>query len=450
MQLLFKCCLYIALLSFSFSGFAQNMSIIRDSETEDFLYDLTRPIFKAADLNPDNIKIYIVNDSSINAFVFGGQNVFINSGLITKYYDADVLVGVVAHEVGHIAAGHLARSGEVMSNMNSALILSYLVGIAAAVTTSPDLGYAVMMGGNQVAGRLALKYNRGQEEAADRLALLYLDKSNYPADGLLRLLQFFNSEQIGYQGVIDEYALTHPTSQKRVDYIKANLDEKHDYDRQLNLKMKPRLKLIIAKLTAFLEDPDKILTKYNNNNPDNWYARSIAYFKKGDIKKSLQQLDYLINNFPNDGYLWELKGQILFESGFIKDSIISYQKAVKLQNRPYLAKIALAQSIITLNSGDKDLTDFAIDNLLDAKLVEKNNPDLFKQLAKAYSQNKNKGRAYLALAELNLLQNDEKKTLKYAKLAKEELSKDDKEGLIKADDIITIVKKKDKTKKKDR
>ena len=140
---------------------SQNPSLIRDAETEKFLRELARPIFLAANLNPDNISIYIVNDNSLNAFVSGGQNVFINTGLIRKYATPDTLVGVLAHESGHIAAGHLARSKEGAESAQGAMLLSYLLGVGAALGGSPDAGLALIMGGSDSANRLYMKYTRG-------------------------------------------------------------------------------------------------------------------------------------------------------------------------------------------------------------------------------------------------------------------------------------------------
>ena len=169
-------------------------SLIRDAETEKFLHEIADPIFAAANLEAKNINIYIVNDEEINAFVSGGQNVFINTGLIRKYKTPDALIGVIAHETGHIAAGHIARSSEEMKDANNTMLLSYLLGIGALIGGAPDAGQAILLGGSQAAERLFLKYTRGQEEAADRHAAKYLIKLQYPADGLVELLEFFNHE----------------------------------------------------------------------------------------------------------------------------------------------------------------------------------------------------------------------------------------------------------------
>lgn len=439
----------IVAISLLISGIADaggGLSIIRDTETENFLYDLTKPIFETANLDPKEIKIYIVGDNSLNAFVSGGQNVFINTGLITKYNKPDVLIGVLAHETGHIAAGHLARSGEEIRSATNALLLTYLVGIAAAVTASADAGSALILGGNQVMERLVLKYTRGQEEAADSLALQYLDKMQYPANGLLELLQLFGDEEASYKGQIDEYSLTHPVSRKRINFIKTHIsNQKTISDKKINAALEPRMKRIIVKLEAFLGDSDSIIKKYYKNDDLSKYARVIAYFKKGKIKESLDILDEMIKANPNDGYLWELKGQILFETADIKESIPAYNQALRLQTgNKSLVKIALATAIIALDDADNALLNIAVSNLLSAKKEEQDNPEIFKQLASAYSKKNDMGNAYLSLAEYNLMINKTDKATQYAKLAKENLEPTDRPGIIQADDIIAISKKKDK------
>lgn len=431
---------FIILSSFINSAKAEGLALIRDAEIEDFLYDLTWPIFKTSGLDPNRIEIYIVNDNTINAFVAGGQNVFINTGLITKYKDPDVLIGVLAHETGHMAAGHLARGSEDMKNAGNTMLATYILGIAAAVA-NPSAGMALIMGGSQIAQRTSLKFTRGQEEAADQLALKYLNKLNYPADGLLKLLELFASEESAYKGQIDEYALTHPISKKRINFIKAYLKNEHLEKPANYMELQRRLNRIIVKLNAFLGKPDQILQEYNQNNTDSKYANVIAYYKKGNVKQAISIVDDLIQKNPNDGYLYDLKGQILLESGNLELAIVAYKKTIDLLPNNNLARISLANAIINLNLGDKEITNVAIDNLKIALRKEVYDPSIYKQLSVAYNQNNETGKSYLALAEYNLMQNDKKKATKYAKLAKKNLDKNDKVNLLRADDILEFAKK---------
>ena len=427
------------------------MALIRDAETERFLHNLSDPIFKVAGLNPQNIKIYIINDNSIIAFVSGGQNVFINTGLIRKYNTPDALIGVIAHETGHIAAGHLARSAEGAAGAENAMLLSYLLGIGAMLGGSPDAGSAIIMGGSQSAQRLYMKFTRTQEEAADAHAVVYLDKLSYPATGLIRLLEFFESEMIGYKGQINEYLLSHPISQKRIDLIKERTRDNHFSDKKINEKLQGAMNSVLAKLEGFMENPDELLRKYKNNNDERAnYIKSIALFRKGKINESLKLLDPIIENSTADkselGFLFELKGQILFESGHIQDSILAYNQAIKLlplQDSGTI-KISFAAAILSLRTHDKDLIELAIKRLEEAKKFEDENPFLFKELSTAFSKINDEPRSLLALAEFNLLIGKKEKCRKYAKEAKEKLPKSAKLERLRADDLFELGKEEEK------
>jgi predicted Zn-dependent protease len=413
--------------------------LIRDAETEKFLHQLADPIFTAAGLNPHNIKIYIVNDDSINAFVSGGQNVFINTGLIRKFKTPDALIGVIAHETGHITAGHLARSSEGAEQAEGAMLLSYLLGIGAVVAGAPDAGTALIMGGNQTAQRMYMKFTRTQEEAADQHAIAYLDKMKYPATGLINLLEFFETEMIGYKNQIDEYLMSHPISRKRIEVIKERTAGKNFSDKKINQKLQQPMDRVLAKLEGFIENPDSLLL---NRDP---YIRSIALFRKGKIDESLKLLDLIIEQSPSDGFLFELKGQILFESGRIQDSVLAYSRAVKLLSLQDngVAKVAFALAILSLKTSDQDLIKLAIKQLEQAKKFEEGNPLLFRQLANGYSRTHDEPRSLLALAEFNLLVGDKEKCRKFAKEAKEKFKKSDKSEIIRADDLLELAKEKE-------
>ncbi len=463
-----KTILFISALTSFFSSpnaFA-GMSLIRDAEIERFLHNLSDPIFDIAGLNSKNIKIYIINDDSINAFVSGGQNVFVNTGLIRKYNTPDALIGVIAHETGHIAAGHLARSSEEMKKAEGAMLLSYLLGIGAALGGSPEAAQGLILGGSQTAERLYMKFSRGQEEAADQRAIEYLNKISYPIDGLTKLLEFFEQEMIGYKDQIDEYLLSHPVSRKRIDLIKNSTLKNHFSDKKINAKLQPQMNYVLAKLEGYIENPDVTLEKYKNDHDDfSNYKKSIAFFKKGNIRDSIYFLDSIINNqssytyiskAPKEeyelGFLYELRGQILFESGDIENSIIAYNKALKILKKEdsALAKISFAAAILSLKNNDEDLIKLAIKNLNEAKELEDENPFLFKQLANAYAKIKDDGRSLLALAEFNLTIDNKEKVRKYAKEAKEKLDKSAKSELLRADDLLELAKEKDEEKKKDK
>lgn len=428
---------------FTQNAFAEGLALIRDAEAEKFLFDLSKPIFEAAGLDANNIKIYIVNDDSINAFVSGGQNVFINTGLIRKYNTPDTLIGVLAHETGHIAAGHLARSSEGADDAQNAMFLSYLLGIGAILGGSPDAGTALIMGGSQSAERLYMKFTRTQEEAADQYAIKYLDKMAYPATGLVKLLESFNVEMRAYKDQIDEYLLSHPVSQKRIDVIISRTSDKNYSDKKINEKLQKPMTRVLSKLEGFMENPDALLKKYHNRfDVEASYIKSIAYFHKGDLAQSLKLLDPIIKENPNDGFLHELKGQILFESGKTQESVLAYSDSIKLLPVQYsgMAKIAFASSILKLKTNDRDLLKIAITRLEEAKRYEKETPFLFKQLANAYEKYGDDGRSNLAMAEYYFLIGNKSKAQKFAKEAKKKLEKSAKMELLRADDLLDFAK----------
>jgi predicted Zn-dependent protease len=423
-------------------AFAES-SLIRDAETEKFLRDLAEPIFEGADLNPQEVQLYIINDSSINAFVSGGRNIFINTGLIRRFQTPDALIGVIAHEVGHIAGGHLARSREGMKDAQNAMFLSYLLGIGAIASGSPEAGQALILGGSQTAQRLAAKYTRTQEEAADQYAIKYLEKMAYPPKGLINLLEIFAAEMVGYKGQIDEYLLSHPVSQRRIELLKERTKNWQFSGKQVNEKLQKLMTRVLVKLEAFIENPDETLKKYHNNYDENAiYAKSVALFRKGLIDRSLDLLEKVIIKNPQDGFLFELKGQILFESGRVKDAAVAYDRAIKLldEKDSAMAKLAFGSAILALKTKDEVLLELAIKRLEEAKAYESRSPFLFYQLAIAYNKMLDEGRSLLALAEYNLLIDKKDKVGKIAKLAKEKLPPSAKEEQLRADDLIEMSK----------
>ena len=414
------------------------ISLIRDQEIESYLRDISNPIFKAAKLNPENIKLYIVNDKNINAFVMGGQNIFIHTGLMTKYNDPGVLIGVLAHEAGHIAGGHLARGSEYMQSNSKNFLIGTLLATALATIASPEAGQATLAAGTHVAKQNILKYIRTHEEAADQSALSYLDKMKYPAKGLLKLLQDLKRSD-GNVDSSDEYSRTHPLSTNRIKHIRNHIKNKNYSAKYLDSKLQPRFDLVLAKLNGFLDDPDKIIRKYKNDNSvDARYAKAVAYSRAFLINRSLKEIDSLIKKYPNNPYFIELKGQILFESGRVRQSIYYYKKASELLPNSALIKMSLASGL-TIIGGGKNIKK-AIKYLKQALKKEGGNPGIWQLLANAYRKNKDRGMYYFSLTNHYLLKNDKEKTKKNLKQAKKYL-KNNKVYMLKIKDIEEEIKK---------
>ncbi|MFC1659642.1 M48 family metalloprotease, partial [Pseudomonadota bacterium] len=418
---LLACLTTVLFFTFVQTSNAKEIKIIRDEETERFIKEISKPIFRAAGLNHDNIQIYIINDNSLNAFVSGGQNVFIHTGLIRKYNTPDVLMGVIAHEVGHIAAGHLVAGYENYSSNVMLFSSSVVLATIAALAGAPEASQAIVMGGMQVAQQNVLKFSRTQEESADQLAINYLKAVGVSSVGLLKALEDFNDYDIQNYAIIDEYSRTHPVSSDRIQHIKSNINLGENNDR-FNAKYKDRFDRIRIKLEAFLDNPTSFLKKYSLRN-DNVarYGKSIAYYRIFQKEKALDEINYLVNKEPINPYFHELKGQILFELREPKRSIEPYIKANDLLKDSALIKISLANAVLALDY-DKDLNSMVIKNLNQALIVENNNSLAWKLLARAYNNEGNKGLSYLSLSEYYLRKQDAKNAKKYANLAIENLN----------------------------
>ena len=257
----------------------------------------------------------------------------------------------------------------------------------------------------------------------------------------------FDSQMLGYKNQIDEYLLTHPISSKRIELIKARTANQKFTNHKINKKLQPEMDLVLAKLEGFLDEPDDLIKKYQDQHSFSArYVKAIAYFRKGQIDQSLQNIDSLIKEKPQSGFLYDLKGQILFESGKNQEAIIAYNQALKnlLPKDSALTKVSFALALISIKENDYDLINLAIQKLNEAQKFEKNNPILFKTLASAYAKINDENSANIALAEFNLLVDQKEKCLKIANKVIKNLDKtivNNQELLLKANDLKEFCKK---------
>lgn len=381
---------------------AHAASIIRDAELEGILREVTNPIFKAANVAPESVKLYIIQEPEINAFVSGGQNIFVNTGLLRLSEHPSMLIGVMAHETGHISGGHLVRSMDEYQNTAIKSTVGFLLGIAATAAGSPEAGQAIIAGTDHIARRQLLKYTRTQEEAADQAALKFLDNMNYSAKGLIDLLEILYNKENTLYANLNPYTLTHPLSRERIDHIKAHATPAGG-NRILPTDLIHRYKLAIVKLKAFLGKPTDIINRYpaSDKSEAARYARAIAYYRIPTIDKSLEEINSLIADYPKNPYYVELKGQILLENGKVADALPLYERAKNMLPQSALVKIELAGAYLATDNAT--YAPKAIENLRLALSKERDNSFLWHQLAVAYGRNKELGLSNLALAEKSLL-----------------------------------------------
>ena len=380
-------------------------SFIRDAEVENTLRMLSTPIFQAAGLDPTAVGLYILLDNSLNAFVSGGQNIFLHTALLTRVDNPNQLVGVIAHETGHIAGGHISRMDNTIGDTMPAMILGMLAGVAVgAATGRSDAAAAILQGSEEMATRNILAFSRMQEASADQAGLRFMDMTHQSPMGLLEFMQTLEGQELLVSVKQDPYVRTHPLTQDRV----ATLRDAAEHSPWKNQPPRPEFdepfRRMRAKLFAYLEPPSRTMQRYREGNTsiEGRYARAIAAYRKPDLNMALPLMDGLIAERPKDPYFYEMKAQMLFENGRGTEAVPLYRKAVQLLPGNALMRIELAQ--VEIEQDDPALLTEAEDNLNSALKVEPDNAAGWNQLGIAYGKEEKEGMASYAMAESALLE----------------------------------------------
>jgi predicted Zn-dependent protease len=398
-------------LAFSGRARADDISIIRDAEIENIIRTYATPIWRAAGVDPAAVHVYIVSDPQLNSFVAGGQNLFMNSGTILRSETPNQLIGIIAHETGHIAGGHLARTDEALRNATIQSIIALVAGVAATVAArnsegAGGVGTAAVLGGQGVAQRSFLQFSITQEASADQAALTFLDRTQQSARGLLEFFEILQQQELLTAAHQDPWIRTHPLTAQRVEYVREHLRHSRFADAKDPPELLDLHKRMKAKLAAFLQPPQQTLgaLKADDNSVAARYARAVAFYRIPDLKKAVPVIDGLIAEFPNDPYFHELKGQMLFENGHIAEAVGPYDQAVKLNPTNALLRMELGQ--VQLETNDPKLVPKALIHLTEAVRFEDRNPDAWRFLAIAYGRSDNIGMMALALAEQGIAGGD--------------------------------------------
>lgn len=418
---------------------AKGVSIIRDVEIENTLRAMATPIFKVAGLTPKDIHIRVINDDTVNAFVAGGQNLFIHSGLLLLADNASQVIGVIAHETGHIAGGHLARAQRSYEGNATVGLLSALLGIGAGIATGRgDVGAAIAAGGQQVATRNFLAHTRTEEGSADQAALKYLDETHQSAKGMLHFLQKLEGSELLIHDNQYAYTRTHPLTPDRIDAIKAHIARSKWSNAKTDPKIEARFQRLKAKLYGYLNPPGQTLREYptSNDSIPARYARAFAYLKEPNEKKALAMADSLLKDEPDDPYFHELRGQILFEFGHVHKAVADYRRTVELKPNEPLLRFELAQVLV--EAGDKPFLDEAVKNLTMAVNREPRFAAAWHYLGIAYGRLDKMGESALALGEEALLEGRTQDALYHAHKAEKAFPHGSREWLH-AQDILTAV-----------
>jgi predicted Zn-dependent protease len=380
---------------------AAHSGFIRDAEIEHLLRDYTDPLLREAGLQPSAIEIGLISDSNINAFVANGQNIYFFTGLITEADTPNVVIGVVAHEIGHIVGGHLARSSDAMAKASRPMLIGAILGLGSILAGSPDLGLALLTGGQQLGQASFLTYSRAQEASADQVALRLLEGTEQSAQGIIDLMDHFAGQEILSEARQDPYIRSHPMSRDRVNFYHANASGSKYFTRHDTPELQFRHDMAKAKLAGFIDHPQSVLRAYRDPSPMQLYAHAIAYHRLARTDEALNAVDRLIAQQANNPWFYELKGQILYESGAVDDAIPPYRKSNNLAPNEPLLMIGLASALLASDqkTGAKEKTSEAVKILRESLRLEPENPTAYHQLSKSYGQLEEIGMAEWALAE---------------------------------------------------
>ncbi len=418
---------------------AQSLSFIRDAEIEATLKRMSVPIFQAAGIDPDSIKIFVIQDRSLNAFVIGRNMVF-HTGLLEQLESIEELYGVIAHETGHIAGGHTIQRANAARASTGPLLLATILGIAAAAAGQGDVGSAVIAGSQTVAQRSFLSYTRGQESSADQAAVSYLERLKIDPSGMLRTLERLKAVEIVSIGNRDPYTLTHPLTSQRIRLLEQRVARARGTPNSVQPDIRYWHQRMRAKLKGFTENPIRVLSQIDPSDQSESaiQIRAVAYHRSADLRSAIREADKLIKIRPNDPYYHELKGQFLFESGAVHEAVSSYERAVSLAPDEPLLQVAYGRALLA--RGDSNSDRAAYQALLVATRSDRLNSSAWRNLATAESRLGNDLGATLATAEFQALRGSLRAAKRNA-LQVQELASVGSPAWIRAGDIIDAVER---------
>lgn len=398
---------FFFVLSFFFIGketIAQ--TIIRDTEIENYLTEWFTPIFEVNGMHPSQVDVVLVQSNEVNAFVAGGANIFFYTGLIEMTDGPGELIGVMAHELGHITGGHLIRGREALEKASYESILGTILGLGAAVA-SGDVGAAAAgsSAGTHLAQRRFLSTSRTYESSADQAAINSMKKAGLDPEGLLTFIEKLEGQELLPASQQSEYIRTHPLTRDRVDTIRAAVESRRDDHQKISPRWQDQHQRMKAKLLGFIH-PEQVEWRYDitDQSISALYARSIAAYRQNNLDTALGLVEKLISKEPNNPYFHELKGQMLVEFGRVEEGIKSYEHALKKLPKNGLVRTALGQAQISSAGNDQQQLQKAIINLKRALQSEPRSTRIHRLLATAYGRLGQKEIAQLHLAEEALLQ----------------------------------------------
>ncbi len=417
---------------------AWGQGAIRDAEIESLMREYANPIFKAANLKPTDVHLYVLNDRSLNAFVTRGQSLYLHTGIILEAEVPNELKGVIAHETGHMSGGHLARQSDAMGKAARPMILTMGLGILAAMAGEPQAGAALMASAQQFGTLTFFAHSRIQEASADQAAAKFMEATEQSGKGLLKFYERFRFQEVMSGAKRFPYFRTHPLSSQRIDSLDTGIRSSAHYNAVDSAQDIAKLKMIQAKIIGFLDTPQRVFNLYpeTDQSMPAKYARAIAHYQAASTKIALQKIDELLKIEPENPYFNELYGQVLFESGHADKAISYHQRASELAPQSALLRLNLAQALIA--TGSKENTAAAKKHLDYVLQQEPDNSFAWYELSILHEKAGHVGLAKLATAEQAYAMQDYFRAQGFAMRAKHDLPPNTPQWR-RANDILLVI-----------
>jgi predicted Zn-dependent protease len=410
---------------------AQEIEIIRDTEVERAMKSYEDPLLVAAGIDPASVRMYLVSDPEINAaatqspIADESEDIIVNTGTFLQLNSPNQMIGILAHETGHIAGGHLVRDTEAMRKASIPMLIGMAVGVIAMAAGGGEAGMGAIMLSQQMAESQFLAFSRAQESTADQMGQRFLMKTHQSGRGMLEVFEKFADENARSAYYNIPFVSDHPADRERIDALQREVDQSPYRDTPDDPKVVHQFRMIQAKLAGFLSRPDAVLQRYplSDDSEEAHYARAMAYFRKPDMKKAEEEINILVKEEPKNPYFWELLGQIYVEMAHPDKGLVPYQTAVNLMPDAPLIRIDLARAQLEQrNDRTGAMSKAALANLKIA-VQQENNSTAWFEMAQAYSNLGNEPMANLSTAELDYSIGNMPAAARFATIAAHDLPK---------------------------
>lgn len=407
-----------------------SVPVVRDAELEGLLLDYSRPILKTAGLHRKGIEIVLVNSPSFNAFV-DGRRIFINTGAILTARSPNEIIGVLAHESGHLAGGHQQRLREQIARARTLAVVGSLVGIgAAAAGGATGISGASAAGGGlasaapSVAQRALLSYRRSEEITADRAAIKYLQATGQSAKGMLTTFQRFSQERVLAGVRSNPYEVSHPLPQDRISLMEELAKKSKFYNKTDSKSLQRRHDMARGKIAAYAGGAAAVSRAFQDSrgSAGERYGLAIATFLRGDTRKALSEINKLIAQDKSNPYLYEMKGEIYLAARQPDKAASAFARAVQLDK--YKSGVIRGRlGFAYLSTGKSSVMKKAIQELRAAISTDPNNFNAYSYLSRAYAQTGDIANAELTEAEANFRGGNLARAKNFAARAQQKLQK---------------------------